>query len=75
MSKNKNPALADDYPIRTERDVAIEQEMREARRSRHSKQPSKERPDTSKGARIAIVTALTRRASSIETKLRGLRGR
>ena len=49
MSKNKNSALADDYPIRTERDVAIEQEMREARRSRHPKVDSKERPDYERG--------------------------
>lgn len=37
MRSNKNPALADDYPIRTERDVAIEREDREARRGRRAK--------------------------------------
>ena len=45
MSRNKNPALADDYPIRTARDVAIEREMEERRRGRPIRQPSKERPD------------------------------
>ena len=49
MSKNKNPALADDYPIRTERDVAIEREDREAKRGRRAKVGSKERPDYERG--------------------------
>ena len=45
MRSNKNPALADDYPIRTERDVAIEREDREAKRGRRAKVLPPERPD------------------------------
>ena len=43
--ETKNPALADDYPVRTARDVAIEREMEERRRGRPVKTASKERPD------------------------------
>ena len=45
MSRNKNPALADDYPVRTARDVAIEREMEERRRGRPVRQKPKERSD------------------------------
>ena len=34
MSRNKNPTLAGDYPIRAESDVAIEREMEKRPRGR-----------------------------------------